>query len=72
MQTRSFVPVVRSVTPPPSMPEASGVPDGLSVATSDSPWTTTAEDHSSGPRSRTLDYGTGFASLEFPLVTQTK
>ena len=51
MQRRSFVPIVRSVTPPPT-----SEPQGMS----DGPWIVTAEDLSSGSSMHTPDYGMEF------------
>ena len=62
MQRRSFAPIVRSVTPPPTS-EPSGILDGASVTTPDGPWTVTAEDLSSGPCTHTPDYGMEFITF---------
>ncbi|KAI6008626.1 hypothetical protein EDC04DRAFT_2610872 [Pisolithus marmoratus] len=46
LQRRSFIPDVRSVTPPPSAPPPSAIPEDPSATTSEA-WTTTADDLSS-------------------------
>ena len=55
MQRRSFVPIVRSVTPPPSPPLPSEILE-------EGPWTVTAEDLLARS-SRMPDYGMVFVSL---------
>ena len=70
MQRCSFVPIVRSVTPPPTS-EPPGMLDGPSATTPDGPWTVTAEDLSSGPRKHTPDYGAVFITFwNFLLTTE--
>ena len=68
MQRRSFVPIVRSVTPPPTS-EPPGMPDGPSVTIPDGPWTVTAEDLSSGPRTHTPNYGMDLITFLESLLT---
>ncbi|KAI5981027.1 hypothetical protein EDC04DRAFT_2617701 [Pisolithus marmoratus] len=46
LQRRSFIPDIRSVTPPPSAPPPSAIPEDPSATTSEA-WTTTADDLSS-------------------------